>query len=94
MPVAEGAQRDSVAASSRSFASPPAAKLTPAAGLRRGPENGNVPHRRGGAIARLRADVGIGPYARKKGTDVPLRRKRRIRAGRPRKKCHFRTGCA
>ena len=31
MPVAEGAQRDSVAASSRSFASPQAAKLTPSA---------------------------------------------------------------
>ena len=42
-----------------------------------------------GAIARPRADVGIGPYARKKGTDVPLRRKLRIRAGRPRKKMSF-----
>ena len=42
-----------------------------------------------GAIARPRADVGIGPYARKKGTDVPLRRKLRIRAGRPRKNVIF-----
>ena len=42
-----------------------------------------------GAIARPRADVGIDPYTRKKGTDVPLRRKRRIRAGRPRKKMSF-----
>ena len=42
-----------------------------------------------GAIARPRADVGIGPYARKKGVAAPLRRKRRIRAGRPRKKMSF-----
>ena len=96
LPVAEGAQRDSVAASSRSFASPQAAKLTPsaaapfptepavaAAGLQRGPRKyGSTPRRMGG---RRPSPAGLS-FPRANRFIGFLRRPRRIAAdhkGRP-----------
>ena len=61
----------------------------PPLGFGGAPKRGNVPQRRGGRHCPPTGRCGHRPLRAEEGRSRPLRRKRRIRAGRPRKKMSF-----